>query len=547
MTINEATIRDRLANNLGVIDSKLTLIGTEVYLNNLKGTRGYIDILAKDNHGRYIIIELKRSNEASRQALHETVKYFEAIKENKSLKDNEIIVYVVSTEWKELLVPFSKFVKEISFNLKGFDLLVDVDGEPIHSNQVDPLEVSNSRRLHSQCKICLYHNEANRNKGVASIENIYKEKGILDYVLVLMSNLEVDMFSELPYMIYISTQELSEEEYIRIIKTDADVYADFIENHDYYKSLRLEEYASLIQIAAIDDTKPWVYADWKEIGYPAKFNHKLLQDEGWEIEGVSRYGRLKYNELLTDDVIISELKGDGGENKARYKKVFSLKDKASNNLVKSEVKSCLIDNKVWERGVVNAIDELSSIKEFDSCVIDIHNPMDTLDSIYKSNKEFDELPNDEGLKRCHMWIPSYQIGCESDGRVVVYLGMLADNGKRIELKDYFIKFYDGQVDNYFLKYVATGYNKNDVAEAKELGFDYANFKIEYDKNTHVKKYYKFNGYEFEEVHEFVFNDSMIKFFLKESEFVFSLNELYAKRFFTVGGVDMVFSTNTPQF
>lgn len=542
MAVNEATIRDKLVNNLNVIDNDISLLDKEVFLKNLKGTRGYVDILAKDSSGRYIIIELKRSDQASREALHETVKYFEAIKENKSLKDDEVIIYIVSTEWKELIVPFSRFVKEISFNVKGFELSVDTNGEPISARQVIPLDVKNSRQLHHQCKICLYKNEGNRTKGISSIEKIFKDKGIFDYVLVLMSNLGVEIFSELPFMIYIATQELSEEEYIEIIKKDKSVYADFIDNYDYYKTLSAEEYASFIQIAAIDDTKPWVYADWKEIGYPAKFNHKLLQDEGWVIEGIIRHGRLNHNELLNDDVIINELKGDGGENKARYKKTFSLKDKASNKLVKAEIKTCLIDNKVWARGVINAIDELSSFSAFDACDIDIHNPMDTLNSIYRSNKEFDELPNDEGLKRCQMWIPSYQIGCQSDNRVVVYLGMLTDNGNRIEVKDYFFKFYAGEVDNYFLKYVATGYNKNDVREAKELGFDYANFKIEYDKNTHDKKYYKFNGYEFEEVPEFIFNESVIKFFLKESDFMNSLNEIYAKRFFTVDGVDMVFST-----
>ena len=540
MTVNETTIRDRLAKNLTVIDDELTFIDKEVYLNNLKGTRGFVDILAKDNHSRYVIVELKRSNASSREALHEVIKYFEAIKENKSLKDDEVLVYIVSTEWKELIVPFSKFSSEVSFNVKGFHLLVNDDGDPITAIEVTPLKVKNTRRLHKQCKICLYASEGNRAKGVLSIEEIYKKRGVEDYVLVLMSNLNDELFSELPFMIYISTQELSEQEYISIIEKDKDVYDEFMENSDYYKSVGVESYESMLQIAAIDDVKPWVYADYKEIGYPAKFNHKLLQDEGWLVETILRYGKLKNNELLSDDIILNELKGDGGENKTRYKRNFSLRDNAASKLVKKEIMQCLVDNKVWLKGINNAVDELISFNEFSGCFIDVYNPMDTLNSIHNSNKEFDELPNDEGLSRCQIWIPSYQVVSENEKMVMIYIGMLADNGRRMEVEQYFSKFYGGDLDNYFLKYTATGYNPNDVNEARELGFDYANYKIELNKESSQKSFYKFNGYEFDEVQPFMLNEAMIKFFLTESDFMNSLNELYTDRFVDIKTFEEIF-------
>lgn len=540
MIVNETRIRDRLAKNLSVINGELTFIDKEVYLNNLKGTRGFVDILAKDNQSRYVIVELKRSNASSREALHEVVKYFEAIKENKSLKDDELIVYIVSTEWQELIVPFSKFVSEVSFNVKGFELLVNDNGDPTTAIEVTPLKLKNSRRLHKQCKICLYISEENRIKGIASINEIYNDKGVEDYILVLMSNLNNALFSDLPFMIYISTQELSEQEYFSILEKDKDVYDEFMENSSDYKSVGVELYESMLQIAAIDDVKPWVYADYKEIGYPAKFNHKLLQDEGWTVETILRYGKLKNNELLSDDIILNELKGDGGENKSRYKRKFSLTDNAASKLVKKEIAQCLVDNKIWLKGIVNAVDELTSFIGLSDCFIDVYNPMDTLNSIHNSSKEFDQLPNDEGLRRCQIWIPSYQVFSENEEVVMVYLGMLADNGRRMDVEQYFSKFYGGEVNYYFLKYTATGYNPNDVNEARELGFDYANYKIELNKESSQKKFYKFNGYDFEEVQPFYFNDAMIKFFLSEPEFMNSLNEMYAKRFIDGKAFEQIF-------
>lgn len=534
MSISESVIRDNLISKLNVLSKNLTYIDKEVYLKNAKGTRGYIDILAKDDIGRYVIIELKRSGASSREALHETLKYFEGIKENKSLKDDEVVIYIVSTEWGELLVPFSKFVSEVKINIKGFKLEVNNFGVPTHAYEISPINVKNSRRLHKQCKICLYSTQVNREKGRASIESAFQQKGIEDYILVLLNNNKYDIFSDMPLMIYIATQELSEEEYIEIIKKDQEVYDQFISVKDSYIEDGEEYYNSLIQVCAVDDAKPWVYADYIEIGYPSKFNHKLLQDEEWNVEKLLRYGRFKNNDLLDDAVILDELKGNAGENKSRYIKNFDSSNNASIDVVKKELRVCLADNKIWLNGLLNAMDEIISFKDGEKWFVEIHNPMDTLNSIYRSHQEFELLPNDEGLKNSLKWIPSYRMFCESDEKAIMYIGMLEDNNNRIGLLEYFSKFYNGQVDSYFLKYSATGYNKNDINEARELGFDYANFKVELDKSELNRVFYKFDGYHFNEVPEFYFNADMIKFFLSESDFMKSLNEMYQGRFFAPG-------------
>ncbi|RDK82942.1 UNVERIFIED_ORG: uncharacterized protein DUF91 [Idiomarina abyssalis] len=70
MTINENLIRDKLANNLEVLEEGLTLVETELQLSNDFGSGGRIDILAKDEFGQYVVIELKKNDQAESPLVH---------------------------------------------------------------------------------------------------------------------------------------------------------------------------------------------------------------------------------------------------------------------------------------------------------------------------------------------------------------------------------------------------------------------------------------------------------------------------------------------
>ncbi|MEQ1829181.1 MAG: endonuclease NucS domain-containing protein, partial [Pirellula sp.] len=105
----ESDIRNNLANCLEKLEPGLELIAIEFPLPNLIGTRGFIDILARDRFNNRVIIELKRSDQAARQAIHELHKYVALLRMKEGLSHGTIRTMLVSTEWSELRVPFAEF------------------------------------------------------------------------------------------------------------------------------------------------------------------------------------------------------------------------------------------------------------------------------------------------------------------------------------------------------------------------------------------------------------------------------------------------------
>ena len=111
---HERLLRDKLAKNLTLIEPDLRLVETEYAMPNAHGTRGYVDILARDGHGSWVVVELKRSDSAARHALHEVTKYTELLGRERGLRHDRVRAVIVSTTWRELLVPVSNMATGVS-------------------------------------------------------------------------------------------------------------------------------------------------------------------------------------------------------------------------------------------------------------------------------------------------------------------------------------------------------------------------------------------------------------------------------------------------
>ena len=123
--MNENAIRDLLAKDLTVLEAGLELVEIEQFIPPELGTRCFLDILAKDGSGHWVIIEIKKTKAASREAAHEVFKYVEAVQRHFGARNSEIRAIVASVEWDEMLVPFSKLRSETTIAVEGVQLILD--------------------------------------------------------------------------------------------------------------------------------------------------------------------------------------------------------------------------------------------------------------------------------------------------------------------------------------------------------------------------------------------------------------------------------------
>jgi hypothetical protein len=146
-TYTESQLRTMLADNLTLIEPGLQLDQEEFHLKNAHGTRGFIDLLARDRHGMYVVIELKRDKSAAREALHEVVKYTRLLVQERGISRKKIRAIIVSTTWDELLTPFSDFAGSQEYDVRGYQLVFDATGALAPAERVALLPDPPEQRL----------------------------------------------------------------------------------------------------------------------------------------------------------------------------------------------------------------------------------------------------------------------------------------------------------------------------------------------------------------------------------------------------------------
>lgn len=497
----EAPLRDLLASQIYTLEDGLVLLNTEEYIPSEIGTRSFIDILAKDARGRWVLIELKRSHAASREAIHEIYKYVEAVKGHFGARDDELRAIIVSTEWKELLVPFSRFVRDTSISVSGVKISINEPDEVITAESVQALQMTSGRVLSPWHEISLYGSDERLAEGLASYDASCKTKGIKDYIMVELRAPEgffessvlataaslhgirggtgelteeeiadvAGKMDRLDHMIYFVPQLQTAEEYLEMIRADPEQYEEAKEFSDHMEG---DELLCSLQEYALD-ANPKVYRDYFEIGYPAKFRCKLLEDEGWTITNIHRRGAFARNTILTDATILGEIEGDAGTSGQRLKRVIRLSDKAEFAQLLKDVDEALPNNPVWAGMVRAQLEEARTDFPSGTAEASIFAPSTGLMTIFFA------MTQEQGI----LYVPSYTILIRDEEDVRrAYVGQLVAADDATQPPETFAntlrKHYSNDIGYLLMNMTSGGYEPRDIDILEDIGLIYDSFRCD---------------------------------------------------------------------
>ncbi len=484
--MKESTLRDILADNINLLEAGLTLLNKEQYLPNSLGTRGFIDLYARDAQGHHVLIELKRSEAASREAIHEIYKYVEGVKKHFGVRDEEIRVIIASTEWRELIVPFSRLLADTHINIIGLQILLNNMNEVSGVIKVEALPIQSGRFIAPWHDVYWYINKDNLDYGLASIHTWCEENKIEDYIVVILKFEEPipskserkriavikkiadssfrDDLPEPRYsnIAYFAMQTLSIDDYFQRLKGNDEVELpvdlEKMSNEDKLYNLHM----------AVSELEPRPKWDCYEIGYPAKLNEFLMENKDC-IDYIVRNGVFKRNTLLDDDAIISELLAEDGATGQNVETSVNLSEYSQVHSLKLKVETCLEENLAWKNQIIRIINDIE--REFPEASIDvsIFNPGTGLSTILFATSK------DNGVE----YVPHYSIIVKvNDAPIRMYYGGIGVYGSSLTFRQLLDKYYDGQLDQLLLTLTWGGRDERDSDILDDVGGEYRSYRCD---------------------------------------------------------------------
>lgn len=280
--VSEASIRDKLAHRLELIEPGLRLVEVEHYLEVSGLARGRIDILARDRFDQWVVIEIKKSSSTAREALHELHKYTGLLRLKYGLAPDRIRCLIISTHWEELLVPFSEFCRSFQYDVRGLHLMLDDSGNPVTLQPVVPLTEAWIGTVCPQHVAYLFASAQRRNCAVDEINKAFLARfGIENYCILKMDYQGGNPHVIYPYAAYLVLDQLNDVMRNRLIE-ELD-----LNREEILKISEINPYIVESEILArVYETRG--PEETIEIGYPEKF---LTLFPAWHVSAVIRGGR----------------------------------------------------------------------------------------------------------------------------------------------------------------------------------------------------------------------------------------------------------------
>lgn len=351
MKLNEAVIRDHLAANLDLIEAGLSLVDKEFYLKNDHGAAGFLDIFAQTTTGQLIIIEIKRTNSAAREAIQELYKYAALLRERFLIQDIELRLVLLSAEWHELLLPYSEFAQTTPYELSAGKIIMDPQGLPIAIDRVDPIPTATGRRIGARHFLWRFPTKDGAKRALPLLAAFMHEAGLTDFVLI--ESWSSDSRISGNGFLYFAQQELQFNEYMQLIERNLST-----DQLDEFRETLQDLQEEQDRVAEASDAV-WAHkrgAPYSEIGSDHMEISNPEKAQKWFEEGaqtwtkVHRFGRFE-DTRLSDEMIIAEIIGEAGESDFRLRFTARTDSPPRMNALTAKVENVFFYNADW-RGAV---------------------------------------------------------------------------------------------------------------------------------------------------------------------------------------------------
>lgn len=375
----ESDIRDRLAGDLAALEVGLQLVQVEYPLTNADGTRGFIDILARDQFGSLVVIELKRSDGTASRAIHELFKYTELLAREKGLDSSSVRCMLVSTVWDELRLPFALLTRTFPYDTVGLAIEVDDAGTVLSVETVRPLDAPPPHAVTPVHELFFYESVEDRETAWTQISTALSETDAPDHLALALDRpppLECR-----GHGLYLARGRVPAT--AKLLHLEEDVPDDSIEAPPGC----VWEYRALCELA-----HRYRGAAGAEVGYPDKLRY-MLGDGGWQVSRVFRAGRFASQaDIVDDEQLIEAAGGTSGASDVALGVRSSPQRHGHWQSTRDKIRRALVGNPLWEEIVEALLAEMETSTPTAEIVVAIFNPCDVIGSIVNTLTGGDSMP-----------------------------------------------------------------------------------------------------------------------------------------------------------
>jgi hypothetical protein len=447
--ITETHLREEIAARPSLVEVGLTTVAKNYHLPNSEGTRGYVDVFARDRHGAFVVIEIKRSDSTAREAIHEVLKYCELLRAERGLRRDQLRAIIVSTKWRELLVPFSEISRVSQYPIEGMQLIVDAGSlESLRAERVNPLPVPVERDLSALALRLPLESPDQASRLWPTIVRVLADLGIDDTLGILIGN-------ESRTLLHVALGTVVEGD-PRLPTPPADE-EEFLEEAP--EGQEKEYLVALHAVGQLPDA---------ELVSPERLT-RIMNSNRLEVLSVLRAGRYEDQaDLIDDDEAVRLAEGTTGWNQV----MVTLTGRPSHSLawrrLRSRLHYALFGNPRWTRLMKLWLDEIEQTFPSGDVVLHVYNPCDLLAALVHSGLG-GELPR---------LLPQIEGGLDlpgSDGRLLH--GTLVWDGTSAATASAAIRSVYASPGDWGMARASGGVWADDLQMLEALGLDYALFEF----------------------------------------------------------------------